>query len=534
MPSFISGFLDEKIQQNYLEASIDSMWLDTTQNIHYALFYQGPKYSFENVILDSLDQTLLKKNSVGKITGAQDYMLFRKSFIQYYADNGYPFAKIYLNQASQKQAEISGTLKLDKGRFIIVDSLILNGPIKLSKNFLEKYLDIKEGNPYQHSRISRVSQNLDQLAFLDQIQPPQVTFFGNYATIDLFLQEKSTSRFDLLFGVIPTNNFQDRSLFLSLDMTAELYNKLGYGEYLFVDFERLRPEQQRFEFQFNYPYIFKWDYGLDIDFNIFRLSLDYQTLLSDVGIEYIINNRNRLKLSWNYESSNIVELDTTQMLQTGQLPQDLDIDQNGLSVELRLNNLDHPVNPLSGRSLDFKATLGLREIKRNADIIQLKNQEFDFESAYDSLQLRSSRIELKTSFRNFIPIGKRNTLASIFNAGWRYSSQRLFRNEKFQIGGNQLLRGFDEAQFFTSYYTVLSLENRLLLSENSFLNLPFVDLAMLENNQNDPSFAIGIGGGISIETKAGLFSFSIAVGRTENIDFDLQRPKAHLGFISLF
>ena len=85
---------------------------------------------------------------------------------------------------------------------------------------------------------------------------------------------------------------------------------------------------------------------------------------------------------------------------------------------------------------------------------------------------------------------------------------RLYeRNEKYQIGGNNLLRGFDEASIFTSWYALTTIEYRLLLSNNSYFSLPFVDLALIENEEGSSSYAIGIGGSLGIETSVGLFQF---------------------------
>ena len=48
------------------------------------------------------------------------------------------------------------------------------------------------------------------------------------------------------------------------------------------------------------------------------------------------------------------------------------------------------------------------------------------------------------------------------------------------------------------------------------------------------AFVIGLGGGLVLETKVGMFNFSVAVGQLRNEGFDWGRPKAHFGYISLF
>ena len=72
----------------------------------------------------------------------------------------------------------------------------------------------------------------------------------------------------------------------------------------------------------------------------------------------------------------------------------------------------------------------------------------------------------------------------------------------------------------------------MLLAENSYLSFPFVDIGWVEAEENN--LLIGLGGGLIVETKAGMFNFAVAVGRSDDTGFDFGRPKAHFGFISLF
>jgi hemolysin activation/secretion protein len=216
------------------------------------------------------------------------------------------------------------------------------------------------------------------------------------------------------------------------------------------------------------------------------------------------------------------------------LPEDLDISQNGLSVESFFSTLDYKFNPRSGYQLRVKLTGGKKTIQRNTSILRLSNNEVDFSEKYAELALNSSRFELLSDFSGYWPLAKRAAIGAHLRLGWRYSNSGLYRNEKFQIGGNKLLRGFDEASFFTSYYGISTLEYRLLLSNNSYFSVPFIDIGLIENPDNQSTIAIGIGSSLGIETKAGLFNFSIAVGRTETLGFDFKRPKAHFGFVSLF
>jgi outer membrane protein assembly factor BamA len=314
-----------------------------------------------------------------------------------------------------------------------------------------------------------------------------------------------------------------------------MLNKLNYGEYIFINFERLRPEQQNFELQFNYPYLLDLPFAIDTELNIFRNALNFSTLRADLGVQYLINSTDYLKVSWNYESSDLIEVDTAAIKSSRQLPVDLDFNQTGFAVEFFMNRLDYRFNPRSGYRILTRGVIGQRTIKLNPQIIQLEDSDgFDFEELYQDIESVSPRFELSTDVSYFQPLSIRSALGFHFKGAWLYNSQGILRNEKYQIGGNKILRGFDEAAFFTSYYAVSTLEYRLLLSSNSYFSVPFIDFGYFELDDGTPTYGLGIGGSLGFETKVGLFNFSVATGRTSDIGFDLSRPKAHFGFISLF
>lgn len=164
----------------------------------------------------------------------------------------------------------------------------------------------------------------------------------------------------------------------------------------------------------------------------------------------------------------------------------------------------------------------------------MNNDVVNFSEQYDSLGTSVPRFELSTDFSYFLPLALRAAIGAHARLGWRYSDSGLLRNEKYQIGGNKLLRGFDEASIFTSYYALATFEYRLLLSNNSYFSVPFIDFGFIEDVDGNSLFVTGIGASLGVETPVGLFNFSLAAGRTSEEGFDFSKPKAHFGFVSLF
>lgn len=351
VPSALTPVIDQMISKDYLEAGLDSITFDSTQGMFNCFIHVGPQYHFTNFNLDSLSQAVLNEADFEIPQSPNEFIELRKEIIRRYGDNGFPFARIRLKDIRLNNGAIIAKMQLNKGPLITIDSIRMHGDVKLRYGYLENYLGIQNDMHYDHSLVSGVSDKIEKLSFLELEKDPKLGFFYNYASLDLYVKAKNSSRFDLLFGVIPTSNIADQQLFLSLDFTAEMLNRMGYGEYIYIDFERLRPEQQRFELRFNYPYLLDLPFAFDLDFSIFRNSLDYQTIHSDLGVQYLLGNLDYLKVGWNLESSRLVDVDTIAIKNTGTLPQDLDVDLNGLAIEAYFNKLDYRFNPRKGFEL---------------------------------------------------------------------------------------------------------------------------------------------------------------------------------------
>ena len=116
------------------------------------------------------------------------------------------------------------------------------------------------------------------------------------------------------------------------------------------------------------------------------------------------------------------------------------------------------------------------------------------------------------------------------------SGQKLFDNELYRIGGTKLLRGFNEESIFANFYNVLTTEYRMLFNQNSNLFV-FCDLAYYEKNTVSSRIVdrpFGVGTGLNLETKVGIFSISYAIGSMRNQPFAFRQGRIHFGMLSQF
>jgi len=197
--------------------------------------------------------------------------------------------------------------------------------------------------------------------------------------------------------------------------------------------------------------------------------------------------------------------------------------------------LDYRNNPRQGWSWQLQASAGQKSIKRNTRI-----EDFGFSELYDSLELKSAQYRIETSAAWYRPLGQRGVVKIGLAASAIVADEPVLANEQFRIGGNRLLRGFDEESIFATNFAVLTGEYRFLLATNSYL-YTFFDWSRVDNTSLNVSAAVetkiwyqGFGAGITFETRPGLFGLSLAFGRQDQQAFDLGAPKVHFGFVSLF
>jgi hypothetical protein len=76
---------------------------------------------------------------------------------------------------------------------------------------------------------------------------------------------------------------------------------------------------------------------------------------------------------------------------------------------------------------------------------------------YDTIKQDAYQFRINVTGAQFVQLGRQTTLKFAANAGV-FQSPVIFRNELFQIGGNRLLRGFNEESQFVSQYGVGTVE----------------------------------------------------------------------------
>ncbi|MBI5917118.1 MAG: BamA/TamA family outer membrane protein [Bacteroidetes bacterium] len=542
----------------HLEASIDSTARQDsafTAWLHIGPAYEWASLANGNVDADFLDRSGFRQRLFdGKPLRFTDILKMQERLLEQAENNGFPFAAVRLDSlqfdsstvgswqpgspaARNPKSEIrnlkspmSAKIFLDKGRLVFFDSLNVEGDVKISKNYLSNYLGIRQGELYSRRKVLKIRDRLRELPFLKEKSNALVSFLDDRASVRLFLEKKKASRFDFLLGLLPDNGRAEQKLLITGTFNAEFQNQFGLGERIYAAFERLRPQTQRLEVAFAYPYMLQLPFGVDLKFNQYKRDSTYTDIIGEFGVQYLFEGGNYLKAFWNTTASNLLSVDTVAIRQ-GRFPAQLDVKNSAFGLEASWQALDYRFNPRKGWSVLLKGSAGTRQIQRNQAILNVA------ENFYDTLPGRTFRFVLDGKVERYFPLMQRSAVKLAARSGAIISEEKIYGNEQYRIGGNRLLRGFDEESVFATFFSVFSLEYRLLLGQNSYF-YTFGDYGYAEDRrigQTDRFDRLfGFGGGLTFETTAGVFGISLAVGKSEGVPFDFRNPKVHFGYVSVF
>ncbi len=532
LPSLLSS-------KGYVSASVDSVWNDsTTTGIH---LFCGEKYLWQGLTFSEADIPLLHNLGYkaetfnNKPFDAQAVSKLYEDLLNYFEDNGYPFATVALDSLQLNNNLLTGRLNIDKGMLYKIDSIAITGTAKINSSYLYHYLGIEKGSLYNRRQLTRVNQRLQELPFLQQVQPWDVTMLNTGAVLNLYLNQKRSNEINALVGFLPANQQLGGKLLLTGEATLNLKNAFGAGETIGFNWQQIQPQSPRLDIHFQRPYLFSSLLGLDFNFQLFKKDSTFLNINAVFGVSYALSGRQSGKVFLQTASTNVLNVDTTLVKLTKQLPQVNDVSALNLGIEYSFNNTNYRYNPVSGNELTLMVYAGRKTVRRNNTISQLKDPDFDYNSLYDTVQLNAYQFRVKLNGARYFKTGRQSTVKTALQGGW-YQSPNYFLNDLFQVGGYKLLRGFDEESIYSNFYAVATLEYRYLLAQNSYFFV-FTDVGTVSFKTNSTSnnhSYIGTGIGLAFETGSGIFNISYAVGKRDDTRLDFRQSKIHLGFVSRF
>lgn len=537
---YVNGLAKELQTKGYVTASIDSVRFDSLQG--EVQLYLGRKYQWARLSYSQTDSDLLQslRWPENAFTAAPfsfaDWQKKQAMLLNYLEENGHPFARVFLDSIELEEAAIEAVLKIQRGPLYKIDSIRIYGDAKVNNEFLQRYLDIPAGSYYNKKKILAITKKLATLPYVIEEKPATVSYLATGSVLNLYLKNKKVSQVNLLAGFLPDPNALSGKKFnFTIDANLLLRNALGNGESIGLNWQKLQPQSQRLNLLFEQPYVFQSPFGIGFRFDMLRKDSTYLNIDMRLGAQYGAGQTQSASVFFQRQQTIVNSINAAQVLATKKLPAEGDVHSNNLGLTYRFNTTDYLVNPRKGNEFDLVTSAGLKRVKRNNQVLELKdpnNPAFNFSALYDTVKTRTYQIRVAGSGAHFFPVGKQATIKTGVQAGW-YSSGVTFRNELFQIGGYRILRGFDEESQFVTQYAIGTVEYRFILQRNSNFFV-FTDGGWGRHLGKIDHTYLSAGSGISFETKAGIFNLVLAIGSRDDMKFNLRQSKVHFGFINYF
>ncbi|MFO7828207.1 MAG: POTRA domain-containing protein [Bacteroidales bacterium] len=520
--------LNEFYAEGFLTASIDSVHFSADTVL--AKIYRGKKYYSGEIVYMGQDGQVKeileinnKKNKTGKFNLPEIFSI-RKEIISYYENSGYPFASLYFNPVRFNDSFIHLHLKINPNDYYFIDSIIVKGDAKISRNYLYHYLRLNPGDPFNQHKINQVSKQIDDLNFLSEIKPAEVEFSENDVDLYLYLEKQKANMFNGIIGFLPENETTGKML-ITGELNLNLVNSFGQGEDIFLRWERLESSTQKLNIDVGYPFIFKTNLGVDGNFELYKKDSSYLSLNAGAGLKLAIDYKKFIRGYYRHKSSsrigNIIDSDVNFA----------DIKSNVFGVSFYLNQLDYKYNPQKGIELNIFGGAGFKNVTESKTFLDSLNLNPD---------TRTTEIDAGLDFKFYFPIYKQFIFH--FSNKTRYLDQFtdkdavFFENELYRFGGANTLRGFDENAFHASVYSLQNIELRYLFERHSAFYVFWNGAYYYKNvtQQVTEDFPWGFGIGADFETTAGIFTLSYALGKQFDNPFEIRSAKIHFGYVSRF
>ncbi len=503
----------ESNRMGFLEARFDSVL--TEDGVVNLNLVPGQVYYWDELIFDFNEEVEWSAKAkkyfprhgdtfeTDKVSG------FLQLVLNTYENQGYPFVSISLSDITLTKGAVRARLIVNKGKRIVIDSLISRGSDVVSQKVLERLTGLSTGSWYNQQALEESQTRLMSTAYIKSDRPVEVGFFSDKAWVYFTPVKQASNHFDALIGFAPGGNSSTK-LNLTGHINLGLINLFQQGESLSFKWEAPGSGTQRLVSHAVIPYLMGWPIGLSGGVELYKRDTSYLTLESEIGFRVSLQPNHWLDLQMVNRSSSEMGQVKDRNLQEFKLTL--------VRLSYMLDKLQPVIYPRSGWYIQPRIGFGRKMISGDGAGLINKNH-----------------IEIDADIGLLLQIGKQFGFSFTGTGGYR-SGMDLAENEKYRLGGYTILKGFQEESLTADMFAVASAECRFYLSEGSNLHL-FTDFGYLANHSadvNEPLLPIGVGMGLQLKTRAGLLNLDYAIGSSRDQAFALQNGLIHLGIKSIF
>lgn len=515
---YLTNFQLSAIGIGYILASVDS--LSYLPKELKASFYLGPKFGKVNLRMEEQDLLFFKrymhvneKFFTGIAFTPNQLSITLKQMQKTLENNGYPFGKIFLDSVVFENENLSAHINVTKNQQFRWTDVRIKGDSSISTIFISNIIRIKAGDLYNQDDLRLITKRLKQINFIKETKSHEVLFTKEGVELFLYIKSNPISSVNGVVGLQP--NTTTNKMNLTGELSLKLLNTIKRGELLEFNWKSIQEQTQSLKGKVNYPFIFKTPFGIDGQFNLYKRDTSYVELKSTLGVQYFLKGGNYFKVFYQNSSSNVLSggANNPQLVHLGT------VKSNNYGFAVLRRQVDYVPNPSRGFIFNGEFAVGNRKSRH------LDSTEFQLSNTFRS----DVNLEL------FFPLSNRHILR-LASQTELYYAPTIYQNEVYRFGGQTTQRGFNEEELFATTKSLLSIEYRFLVDQNSRAFL-FYDQSWYENNATNNYYndtPMGFGLGYSFGSNIGIFSISYALGKQMGNPILMKDGKVHFGYVAYF
>jgi outer membrane protein assembly factor BamA len=440
-----------------------------------------------------------------------------------YAENhGFPFASIKLDSISFQENDLIAQINYRSGPLILFDSLIVQGYDQVKSSYLMSHLGIYKGRPYEEKLVKGISNRIKLLPFISLLEQPEIQIREGKCTVILKLKQIKVSQVDGIIGVLP-NQKGENELLITGQIMLDLRNLFSSGKSLALEWQSFNANSQLLDARYYHPNLFKTPVNIQGAFDLLKQDTTFLNRSLNLELSLLTKNSNQIGFHTNFFTSRIIS--TSSLEGITELPENNDFNLNYYGVNYGIYRYNNQTQPSSGWAFELSGSAGQKKIIKNPVVA---------DDVYSGVTLNTLQIKFDGFMDKYWNLYKFLKLRTRLFGG-HLNGKQLFPGDLYRIGGLNTLRGFTEKSFFASSFAIANLELRAYLSQDTFFMI-FFDQGGIQDQTTDDNFQypFGTGAGFSFNTDAGVFSFALALGKSNNQPFAFNYSKIHFGYISRF
>lgn len=427
---------------------------------------------------------------------------YMNSVLYKFEKAGFPLVKIRLKNHEQKNNILYSELEVKNEKRRTLDNIVINGYEKFPKSHLKNILRFYKNKTFNQENLEKLNNDFNKFKFVKQTKYPEILFTKDSTKVYVYLEKNKANSFDGFIGF--TNDDERQKLVINGYLDLQFQNLLNGGEKINIYWKSDGKNQKTFNASTELPYLFKSPLGLKAQLYIFKQDSIFQNTQTNLDLGYYFNYNTRVYVGYQeVESSNIQNTISTNL-------SDFSTVFYTGSFEFINNDINSILFP-DKTILNLKIGTGKREASK-----------FDDSQFFSKLDIS----------HNFYLNSKNSVNLKSQNAYLK--SNNYLINELFRFGGINSIRGFNENSLQGNLFGSLLLEYRYLTTQNLYIHT-ITDYAYLQDkatNQNNS--LLGLGLGLGLITKNGLFKIVYANGSTGSQNIELKNSIVQISFKSQF